>query len=292
MVPLLTHPLKTFGTSHPDLFLEAYTSLVQHILTIPLLPNRLPLPSLTQFSANLPLHAASVLSPSIPQLVSALGVEAKVHLLANVATFVPPRYTTLPPAPLATLLHLSAAAMSTLPPGALEPNSSAAAGKQVADSESDSDSEDLTHLSALPSTLAPLPRLDERTSKRLQTLPAPAHINSLIRVTQNHTVARIALCDFLFALCSVWSLGIDSVLSTVTVSSGGGFVRELYRLYVRSSPLGKEVGLASLLGTSHAFYCNIFSLLNPGRHCECGSLVPSSFPDRLVHPFASYHGGR
>jgi ubiquitin-protein ligase E3 C len=254
MVPLLTHPLRTFGTSHPDLFLEAYTSLVQHILTIPLLPNRLPLPSLTQFSANLPLHAASVLSSSIPQLVSALGVEAKVHLLANVATFVPPRYTTLPPAPLATLLHLSAAVMSTLPPGALEPNSSGAAGKQVADSESDSDSEDHTHLSALQFT-SPFPRLDERTSKRLQTLTAPTHINSLIRATQNHTVAQIALCDFLFALCSVWSLGIDSVLSTITVSTGGGFVRELYRLYVRSSPLGKEVGLASLLGTSHAFNC-------------------------------------
>src|SRR6267142_2109788 len=206
MIPLLTHPLRTFGMSHPDLFLEAYTSLIQHILTLPLLPNRLPLPSLTQFSANLPLHAASVLSPSIPQLLSALGVEAKVHLLANVATFVPPRYTTLPPAPLATLLHLSAAVMSTLPPGALEPNSPAAVGKQVADSESDSDSEDLTHLSALPSTLAPFPRLDERTS--------------------------------------------------------------------------------------NAFYCIVFSLLNPGRHCECGRLAPASFSDRLVYPFASYHGGR
>jgi ubiquitin-protein ligase E3 C len=112
MVPLLTHPLRTFGTSHPDSFLEAYTLLVQHILTIPLLPNQLPLPSLTQFSANLLLHAASVLSSSIPQLISALRVEAKVHLLANVATFVPPRYTTLPPTPLATLLHLSAAVMS------------------------------------------------------------------------------------------------------------------------------------------------------------------------------------
>ena len=215
-----------------------------------------------------------------------------MHLLSNVAAFVPPRYATLPPAPLATLLHLSAAVMSTLPPGALDPNSSAAAGKQVADSESDSDSEGLTHTSALPSTLAPLPRLDERTSRRLQTLPAPTHINSLIRATQNHTAARIALCDFLFALCSVWSLGIDSILSTITVSTGGGFVRELYRLYVRGSPLGKEVGLASLLGTSHAFYCIIFSLLNPGRPCECGRLAPSSFSDRPVHPFASYHGRR
>jgi ubiquitin-protein ligase E3 C len=149
--------------------------------------------------------------------------------------------------------------MSTLPPGALEPNSSATVGKQVAEPESDSDSEDLTQLSASPDT--PLPRLDERTSKRLQTLPAPTHINSLIRVTQNHTMARIALCDFLSALCSVWSLRIDTVLSTMIMSTGGGFVRELYRLYVRSSPLGKEVGLATLLGTPLAFYPTAYSLL-------------------------------
>jgi len=258
MIPLLTHPLRTFGMSHPDLFLEAYTSLIQHILTLPLLPNRLPLPLLTQFSANLPLHAASVLSPSIFQLVSALGVKAKVHLLANMAVFVPPRYTTLPPASLTTLLQLSAVIMSTLPPGALEPNSPATAWKQVAESESDLDLEGFLRLSISPGTLGPLLRLDERTSKRLQTLAAPTHINSLIRATENHSVARIGFCDFLSALCFVWPLHTDSVLNTFILSRSGRFVRELYHLYVRSSPLGKEVGVASLLGTSHAVYVIIY----------------------------------
>jgi ubiquitin-protein ligase E3 C len=228
--------------------------LIQHILTLPLLPNRLPFSSLTQFSANLPLHAASVLSPSISQLVSVLGVGAKVHLLANITAFVPPRYTTLPPASLTTLLHLSATVMSALPNGALEPKSSVTAGKQVAESESDTDSEDSIHPSASSTTLGPLPRLDERTLKRLQTLPAPAHISSLMRATQNYTATRVALCDFLFALCSAWPLRLDSVLGTIVVSSGGGLIRELYRGYVRGSPLGKEVGLDSLLGTSPPFY--------------------------------------
>jgi len=140
--------------------------------------------------------------------------------------------------------------MGSLPNGALEPKSSIAAGKQVAESESDSDLEDSVHLSASPATLAPLPRLDERTSKRLQALTAPTHINSLIRATHNHTVSRVALCDFLFALCSAWPLRVDSILSTIVVSTSGGIVRELYRGYVRGSPLGKEVGLATLLGTS------------------------------------------
>lgn len=253
-MPLLTYPQSTFGSSHPDLFSEAYTSLTQHILTLPLLPNRLPLPSLTQFSANLPLHTATVLSPSISQLVSVLRVEAKLHLLANIAAFVPPRYATLPSASLTTLLRLSAAVMGSLPNGALQPKSSVAAGKQVAESDSDSESENSIHLSIFPATLAPLPRIDERTSRRLQTLTAPTHINSLIRATHNHAVSRVALCDFLFSLCSAWPLRVDSVLSTIVVSTSGGFVPELYRGYVRSSPLGKEVGLATLLGTLTSFY--------------------------------------
>jgi ubiquitin-protein ligase E3 C len=256
MIPLLTHPLRTFGTSHPDSFLEAYTSLIQHILTLPLLPNRLPLSSLMQFSANLQLHAASVLSPSISQLVSALGVEAKVHFLANM--FVPPRYTTLPPASLTTLLQLSAVVMSTLPPGALEPNSPATTWKQGVESESGFDLKGFLQLSISPRTLVPLLRLDERTSKRLQTLVAPTHINSLIRATENHSAARIGFCDFLSALCFVWPLHTDSVLNTSIFSRSGGFVRELYHLYVRSSPLGNEVGLASLLGTSYTIYGIIY----------------------------------
>ncbi|KAI0284136.1 HECT-domain-containing protein [Russula brevipes] len=215
LYPLLA---KALGNIPVDDKRSSVHSFIRHILTLPLLPNRLPFTSLTQFSASLPLAAASVLSPSIPQLVYALGVEEKVHLLANMAAFAPPRYTTLPSASLATLLHLLAAVMSTLP-------------------------------SAPP---VPLTRVDERTLNRLKTLPAPTHISSLIRSTQTHTEGRIALYDFLFAVCSAWPLPLDSILSTIAVSTGGGFVRELYRGYVRGSPLGKEVSLATILDTANA----------------------------------------
>jgi ubiquitin-protein ligase E3 C len=218
---------------------------------LPLLPNRFPFASLTQFSANLTLTDASVLSPS---LNSVLGVEEKVHLLANIAAFAPPRYATLPSASLIALLSLLAAVMRSLPIGALGPNLSTATGKQVAESESDSDSEEPIHISVSSVNRVSLPRLDERTAKRLQTLPSPTHISSLIRATQNHTMSRIAFCDFLFALCSAWPLRSDSVLSTIVVSTSGGFVRELYRAYVRSSPLGKDVSLGTLLGMSSLFY--------------------------------------
>ena len=219
------------------------------MLSLPLLPNRLPLASLTHLSANLPLASASVLSPTI---ANELGVEAKVHLLANLAAFVPPRYPSLPAASLTALLHLMARIMSTLPLMALEPPSSSVSnGKQIAiaESDSDSDSEDLTHGSTSVSNAVPLPQLDERTLKRLQTLPSTTHISSVIRATQSHTTARIALCDFFFALCTVWPSRADPVLSTVVVSTSGGLVRELYRSYVRSSSLGGDDSLATLLGT-------------------------------------------
>ncbi len=185
--------------------------------------------------------------------MSVLGVQEKLHFLANIAAFAPPRYATLPSPSLTTLLNLLAAAMRGLPVGALGPNLSITTGKQVAESESDSDSEESTHV--LVSSVHPvlLPRLDERTLKRLQTLPSPTHISSLIRATQNHAMSYIALCDFLFALCTAWPLRSDSVLGTIVVSTGGGFVRELYRGYVRSSPLGKDVSLATLLGMSSPF---------------------------------------
>lgn len=251
LVPILTYPLETFRSSHSDLLLDAYASFFQHIFTLPLLPNRFPLVSLTQFSANLPLTAASVLLPSLDSI---LGTEEKVHFLANIAAFAPPRYATLPSASLRNLLSLLAAIMKSLPVGALGPNQSTVAGKQVAESESDSDSEESTHIPVSSVHRIQLPRLDERTSKRLQTLPSPTHISSVIRATQNHTISRIALCDFLFALCFAWPLRSDSVLSTIVVSTGGGFVRELYRGYVRSSPLGRDVSLVTLLGLSSPFY--------------------------------------
>jgi ubiquitin-protein ligase E3 C len=212
-----------------------------------------------------------------------------MHLLANIAAFAPPRYHTLLFESFTALLHLLATVISTLPAGALERKLPISVGKQVADSESDSDLEDSTNPTFVSRT--PLPRLDDRTVKRLQTLPSTAHISSLLRITKNQTAARIALCDFLLALCTAWPDRIDSILSTVVVSTGGGLVRELYRNYVRSSPLGKEVSLSMLLGMSSPF-CLIRHLPTPFRYCKCRSLVPTALPDRFVHALASHHGRR
>jgi len=77
--------------------------------------------------------------------------------------------------------------------------------------------------------------------KRLQILPAPTHISSLICSTQSNTSARVALCYF-FLYCVAISGGFGNDRTS------GGLVRELYRGYVRSFPLGSDDNIATLLG--------------------------------------------
>jgi hypothetical protein len=42
------------------------------------------------------------------------------------------------------------------------------------------------------------------------------------------------------------------VLSTLVVYTGGGLVRELYRGFVRTSPLGRDDNPSALMGMSHS----------------------------------------
>ncbi len=99
----------------------------------------------------MPLATVSTLTLSIPHLATDLGVEAKVNLLANLASFSPPRYHSLPSTPVTALLHLMTKVMNTLPAKVLESVSSVSTGKQVAisDSDLDSDPEDLDYTSTL-----------------------------------------------------------------------------------------------------------------------------------------------
>ena len=135
------------------------------LLTPGLIPRRIQSARLTHFitpvtlylthspPANLPLAPASILTQSILQLATDLGVEAKVNLLANPAAFPPPRYPSLPSTSVTALLHLMAEVMSTLPANALGSVSSVSTGKQVAISDSDSvsDPENYNHNTSVTS---------------------------------------------------------------------------------------------------------------------------------------------
>ncbi|KZV60925.1 HECT-domain-containing protein [Peniophora sp. CONT] len=272
LVPLITHPLRTFNADTPA-YSDAFSLLTQHILPIPLLPNRVPLASLTHLSSSLPLSNMNVLSPSIAPLVSLLSLESRIHLLSNLLAFAPPRYAKLPGPALATLLRLYATLMHALPPRALDPPEMRAFGTSGPSSSvwttydtDDSDDDSPITVTVVASTTAPaptlrLPTLESRTRRRLQTVAADSHIKTLLAASGHFAAARPAFFDYLLALCTVWPARASGVLTGVMIA-GGGVFRELYRGYVRSSPLGRDEGLSVLMDPANAEHWPPLLILN------------------------------
>ncbi|KAK7041620.1 ubiquitin-protein ligase (E3) [Paramarasmius palmivorus] len=208
-----------------------HTQLFTEILTIPLLPNRLPLQTLTYLSSHLPLHLLHTLQPPIDP--TSLSTQLKIDLLANLLAFTPPRYTKLPPPALGAYLSLLADLLNALPAGALEPPLPAT---HVA-----ADDEDDIHVSVVDAFLPPpeaLPKLDPKTLKRLSVLPTPAHLGSLFASAKS-PVTRYPLIRFLLALVGTWPSKRQGILSFAW-GANGAIVKELWRGWVRSSGLGRD----------------------------------------------------
>jgi ubiquitin-protein ligase E3 C len=158
--------------------------------------------------------------------------------------FTPPRYPTFQPKELDTYLLLLASVLHTLPPNALEPPSTSKDKSWV--DEGDSDDEAIRVEVVSTFTVFPMPRLDPKTLKRLQNLPSPTHISTLLGLYSSRD--KVALFTFCSGICQAWPARQDKVLATIAGHTGGGFVRELYREHVRSSPLGAEVDAFALAG--------------------------------------------
>ena len=251
LINLVVQPFNAFDP-HAELYLTCIEDFFAYILVIPLLPNRLPLSSLAFLTPRIPLQH---LEPnSVPRIASNITTDdSRVNLIANLTAFAPVRYTTLPVQALAAYLHLTAEIMKSLPIHAFEPPERNAQ-PQLAWAEDDSESENAPLVEVVAS-FAPrrsLPQLDTKTKTRLQTLPSQAHINSILSATHKHTnpTIRSALFSWLHALSTIWPSRRDKIMGNVVAWSGGGLVRELYRGYVRSAPLGHGTNAAPLTGTS------------------------------------------
>ena len=112
--------------------------------------------------------------------------------------------------------------------------------------EGDSD-DDAIHVEVVSAfATSSVPKLDAKTLKRLQNLPSPAHISALLGFYSSRDKAGLfTLCS---SICQAWPARQDKVLATIAGHTGGGFVRELYREHVRSSPLGTDVNASALTG--------------------------------------------
>ncbi|KIY44522.1 hypothetical protein FISHEDRAFT_67438 [Fistulina hepatica ATCC 64428] len=229
-------------------FQVACVSYFRSVLTIPLLPNRLPLASLTRLSANFPFPAFLAVASHVQELVSALDVTGISHLLANLTMFVPPRYSAIEPRVLSAYLSLLTALCNSLPVGVFDPPTTTI--DPYVD-EGESEGEPLRVEVVDDFTLVtPSPEFDDRTLKRLNTLYSRQHMRALLSVTQREML-RIPLARFLVSLMTMWPRHRETVLSAV-LASQPAFPRELYRGYVRSSPLGRESSTVVVPDTQHA----------------------------------------
>lgn len=242
---LLYLPLTNLSSSS-ELFARSFWGLVSHIFALPLLPYRIPLTSLSELSGQLPLAHLHVLLSCIPDIISVTSTSSQINIVANLLAFTPPRYTTLPVSSLKAYLQLLSTLLNVLPPHALEPplpQDSQTPTSWADDSDSDSE-----HTAKIIASRSALPLLDSRTRKRLQILPSQTHLNSLLKPAQQHPELLSDLVSMFLSLNLVWPSRKEKVLTILLSYGGGGLVREIYREYVRATPLGRDENLSSLMG--------------------------------------------
>ncbi|KAJ7699585.1 hypothetical protein B0H17DRAFT_1048964 [Mycena rosella] len=246
LVPLITAPFEIYPESSEE-YAQAFASVLVHILTIPLLPNRLPLPSLTGFSAKLPLAAVRLLGES-DAFSGLIGTNEAVHLISNLLAFTPARYSKLPVNSLSAYLRLLAVLLDSLPPTTLDATAPSMTCWQSLD-DSDSEPELEEEPQAAPLTI------DPRTLKRLQTLPSSNHLGSLLRLTWNTK----ALMGFIIALTGAWPSKKAEVMAAVLSYPGAGamYVTQIYREHIRDSVLGQ----ADFTDPAHASLIPAFVLV-------------------------------
>ncbi|KAJ3827522.1 HECT-domain-containing protein [Lentinula raphanica] len=261
LVTLFTLPFTALETTSVE-YASAIQEFFVHILTIHLLPNRLPLPTLTQLSSHLPLTKMNLLyakstgewsSSSLAQFLSgsatAITIQVKIHLISNLLAFTPPRYGKLPGPAFAAYLRLLGDVLNHIPSGALEgpsavssKNRSNAMNGYGSDSDDDHSNIRVTIVSSFntPSP-PPLPVLDPRTLKRLLVLPSPAHILSILEASKSLSSSRYPLITFIHSLSGVWPSKQDELLTHLWSWNGGGLVREIWRGWVRGGGLGSNI---------------------------------------------------
>jgi ubiquitin-protein ligase E3 C len=192
--PLLTLSTTAFTslpTSSPA-YTTALSQLFTHILSIHLLPNRLPVDALPLFLSRIPLSSISTLSSlragtgGGDPILQNLKTDDKVNLLANCTMFFTPHYSKFGNESLAWYLHWTSTIFNSLPSGSFDPpsksQSTTPAGRTPAKSNANDSDDDTIKVNIVDSfaVVEPKPRIDGKTFTRLSKLSALAHLDSLL----------------------------------------------------------------------------------------------------------------
>lgn len=226
--------------SHPSRSLPAF--VLSHVLPLPLLPNRLPISSLTLVAKTFPL--ASLLefaaTPAGRQVSDGWTREQRLSAVGNLAAFgvakiagdvVKGQGKREWCAVLAGLLGgldqpIEAAYLSKGPVGLAESASLL---------DSDSDEDDLPAPRRVVPMKAPPPApLDKKLLSHLNLLVSPSHILAILNPVPTSSALGLVL-----ALLGAWPTRRETILSAV--ASKKGVMRELWRGEVRGSALMRKI---------------------------------------------------
>jgi ubiquitin-protein ligase E3 C len=235
---------------------QCLTLLFVHILTIPL--NRLPRLSQTDFSSRLPLSSLDILSLSIPDIIaSSPAPESRFNLIANLYEFTRPLYGTLSLSALDVYLHFLTELMDAISIRSFEL-------KQC---------------------------LDPHTKERLVTISGADHLTSLLIASKRYPYSQWSLASFLLSLGAICPTRRENLLSTLLGCPGGNLVQELYREFVRTSPLGRDYSPKALMGISYFLLLLAFAngLYRPVFRIRMASTTLALRP---LHPIPPHHGRR
>ena len=234
--------------------------LIMLIMTIPLFPNRLPLPVLSQFAAAAPLDKALALIAADKILLDTDSPD-RTALLANLIAFTHRSIPSLPQSTLVNYISSLKSILSSFPPLYFSPLTIASRdSKFMSDSDDDDDDNNNTASGAgqrhpqvtIENTYY---ALDSKMIKWLDIIHSQSHITSLI--TQIEPVNFPSLTLFLVTLLSHFSPKKNSILGAVLSIST--IIPSLWSLVI-SNPRGLEIfRTINLEGSKDVLAC--FTLL-------------------------------
>lgn len=197
-------------------------SLLDSIFTLPLLPNRLPIPSLTLLSRSLPWPEILAADPTLRSKDRA----STVNLISNLSAFGVSRVPGWKSAQRDQWAAILARILNSLD-APLQVSSAGPALTTTHSSQPESDSEDT------PQLVASGPALSSKVVSHLNLLTSSAHLSGLL------AAPSVSIYSFVLALIEAWPAKAQDVLDEL--GKRRGVLRELWRGFVRSGEVGRQV---------------------------------------------------
>ncbi|TIA87455.1 hypothetical protein E3P99_03162 [Wallemia hederae] len=215
---------------------------VQHLLSVPHLPTRVPITFIPQISATLPFSQLLAFANTSEAVLtrSQWSVERRISFLGNLITFCKARITSWSKQELKDWLELLSNEMIAFPElGELSRSETKRTVFLDSDDEDDEDADVVQVKHAIH------PRL----LKRLDMLTDKSHITTLITLSNKYSSIREQLFNYLAIAIDKYPQRRDELIHTIlytpssstsTRSVGGpGVIRELWRASVRGSSLAR-----------------------------------------------------